>query len=367
MNMTYELNNLRKDADLFDGKFTKTSPVVEVFSAMVNGQELSKFGAKADAAVTYIKDLGSRAENGDYTAVAELNTLRRFVIETPIMEEIKLLGIFGSYKHVGYDETIEREVYKHVGERSRTQAAGGDVVFPETVKETYPVGTFTVSGGYAVDYRRVALGDMEKEHEGLALVKTDIRNRAILAIVNRVYNAIKNATGVKYTIEAAGLTKAGVDGVITNVRRNGKPTVIGDYALISQFTPWAGYIGAINGNTVTGISEKAMNEIAQTGALSMYNGAVLAEMPNPYNEYEMNEAGDNFKTLLPAGLGFVIPAGVKSPIATYTRGGLTSFTGNNVKNGKIETRFDLEVGCDVAKGQEHRIGTIYDTNIGGLD
>ena len=367
MNMTYELNNLRKDADMFDGKFTKTSPVVEVFSAMVNGQELSKFGAKADAAVNYIKDLGSRAENGDYTAVAELNTLRRFVIETPLMEEIKLLGIFGSYKHVGYDETIEREVYKHVGERSRTQAAGGDVVFPETVKETYPVGTFTVSGGYAVDYRRVALGDMEKEHEGLALVKTDIRNRAILAIVNRVYNAIKNATGVKYTIEAAGLTKAGVDGVINNVRRNGKPTVIGDYALISQFTPWAGYVGAINGNTITGISEKAMNEIAQTGALSMYNGTVLAEMPNPYNEYEMNEAGDNFKTLLPAGLGFVIPAGVKSPIATYTRGGLTSFTGNNVKNGKIETRFDLEVGCDVAKGQEHRIGTIYDTNIGGLD
>lgn len=367
MNMTYELNNLRKDADMFDGKFTKTSPVVEVFSAMVNGQELSKFGAKADAAVNYIKDLGSRAENGDYTAVAELNTLRRFVIETPIMEEIKLLGIFGSYKHVGYDETIEREVYKHVGERSRTQAAGGDVVFPETVKETYPVGTFTVSGGYAVDYRRVALGDMEKEHEGLALVKTDIRNRAILAIVNRVYNAIKNATGVKYTIEAAGLTKAGVDGVINNVRRNGKPTVIGDYALISQFTPWAGYVGTINSNTITGISEKAMNEIAQNGALSMYNGTVLAEMPNPYNEYEMNEAGDNFKTLLPAGLGFVIPAGVKSPIATYTRGGLTSFTGNNVKNGKIETRFDLEVGCDVAKGQEHRIGTIYDTNIGGLD
>ena len=367
MNMTYELNNLRKDADLFDGKFTKTSPVVEVFSAMVNGQELSKFGAKADAAVTYIKDLGSRAENGDFTAVAELNTLRRFVIETPVMEEIKLLGIFGSYKNVGYDETIEREVYKHVGERSRTQAAGGDVVFPQTVKETYPVGTFTVSGGYAVDYRRVALGDMSKENEGLALVKTDIRNRAILAIVKKVYDAINNATGVKYTIEAAGLTKQGVDTVINNVRRNGRPTIVGDYALISQFTPWAGYVGTVGASTITGISEKAMNEIAQDGILSAYNGAILKEMPNPYNEYEMNDAGNNFETLLPIGLGFVIPAGVKSPIATYTRGGLTSFTGNNVKTGKIETRFDLEVGCDVAKGQEHRIGTIYDTNLGGLD
>lgn len=367
MNTTYELNNLRKDADIFDNKFQKTSPVVEVFSAMVNGQELSKFGKKGDAAVAYIKELGTRAENGDGLAIAELNTLRRFVVETPIMEEIKLLNIFGSYKHVGYDETIEREVYKHVGERSRVQAAGGDVVFPQVVKETYPVPTFTVSGGYAVDYRRVALGDMEKEHEGLALVKTDIRNRAVLAVVQKIYDAIKNATGVKYTISAAGLTKTGVDTVINNVRRSGRPTVIGDYALISQFIPWAGYVGTINTNTITGISEKAMNEIAQTGAISMYNGAVLAEMPNPYNEYELNDAGNNFKTLLPAGLGFVVPAGVKSPIETYTRGGLTSFTGNNVKTGKVETRFDLEVGCDIAKGHEHRIGTIYDENIGGLE
>ena len=367
MNTTYELNNLHKDADVFDGKFTKTSPVVEVFSAMVNGQELSKFGAKADRAVSYIKDLGSRAENSDPVAIAELNTLRRFVVETPIMEEIKLLGIFGSYKNVGYDETIEREVYRHVGEFSRTQATGGDVVFPQTVKETYPVGTFTVSGGYAVDYRRVALGDMSKENEGLTLVKTDIRNRAVLAIVKKIYDAITTATGVKYATQAAGLTKTGVDGVINNVRRNGRPTIIGDYALISQFTPWAGYVGTISSNTITGISEKAMNEIAQDGMLSAYNGCILKEMPNPYNEYELNADGTNFETMLPAGLGFVIPSGVKSPIATYTMGGLTSFTGNNVKTGKIETRFDLEVGCDVAKGQEHRIGLLYDENVGGLD
>lgn len=364
---TYELNNLHKDTDLFDGKFNKFSPVVEIFSAMVNGEELGKFGAKTDKAVTYIKDLGNRAENGDYTAVAELNTLRRFVIESPIMEEIKLLGIFGSYKNVGFDESIEREVYNHVGERSRVQAANGDVVFPAITKERYPVGTDIVSGGYAVDYRRIALGDMSKENEGLALVKTDIRNKAILLIVNKVYNAIKNATGVKYTCEAADLTQTGVDSVIAKVRRIGKPTIVGDYAVISQFNDWAGYVGTINSNTITGISEKAMNEIAANGILSQYRGSIVAELPNPYNEYEMNEAGDNFATLLPAGLAFVIPSGVQSPIATWTRGGLTSFTGNNVKTGKVETRFDLEVACDVAKGQEYRIGTIYDTNVGGLD
>lgn len=367
MSNTFELNNLRKDSDYFGNKFTKSSPVVEVFSAMVNGEELSRFGAKANKAVNYIKDLGIRAENGDFNAVAELNTLRRFVIETPILEEIKLLGLFGSYKNVGYDETIEREVYNHVGERSRAQANGGDVVFPAITKEVYPVGTTTISGGYAVDYRRVALGDMSKENEGLNLVKTDIRNRAMLYVVNKVYDAIHNSTGVKYDLSAAGLTKAGVDGVLTKVRRNGRPTVIGDYAVLSQFTPWAGYVGTINTNTITGISEKAMNEIAANGFLAQYNGALLSELPNPYNEYELNSTGDNFKTLIPAGLAFVVPTGVNSPVQTWTRGGLTSFTGNDVKTGKVETRFDLEVACDVAKGQEHRIGIIYDENIGGLD
>ena len=364
---TFELNNIRKDADVFTGKFTKNSPVVEIFSAMVNGEELSRFGKKADEAVKYITNLGTRAENGDFVAVSELNTLRRFVLEAPVMEEIKLLGIFGSYQHVGYDETIEREIYTEVGERSREQAAGGDVVFPAIVKESYPVSTYTISGGYAVDYRRVALGDMSKENEGMAHVKLDILNRAKLSIVKRVYAAMQKATGVKYILEAAGLTKEGVDSMLTKIRRNGRPTVIGDYALISQFTPWAGYVGQINGNTITGISEKVMNDLAQNGLLGMYNGAVLAEMENPYNYLELNETGDNFKTLLPAGLGFVVPAGAQSPIATYSRGGLTSMTGNDVKTGKILTRFDIEIGCDVAKGHEHKIGVIYDTNVGGLD
>lgn len=366
MNTTYELNNLHKDADTFSGKFHKGSPVVEVFAAMVNGEDLGRFGAKADKAVAYIKDLGNRAENGDFSAVSELNTLRRFVIETPILEEMKLLKIFGSYKNVGYDETIEREVYNHVGEASRIQAAGGDVVFPAITKEVYPVPTFTVSGGYAVDYRRVALGDMTKENEGIARVKTDIRNRALAAIVKKVYDAIDNATGVKYAVESAGLQKAAVDGVLNDVRRLGKPTVVADYALLSQFNGWAGYQAALNNKDILGVSEKTMNDIAANGILSVYNGAILAEMPNPYNLTEINDAGTNFKTMLPAGLGFVIPAGVDSPIATWTRGGLTSFTGNNVHTGKIETRFDLEVGCDVAKGQEYKVGVLYDTAVGGL-
>lgn len=365
--MNYEINNARKDANFYNGRVTKTSPVVEIFSAMINGKSLDRFGKKADVGVNYIKNLYSKAENNDSNAIAELNTIRRFTIETPILEEIKMLSVFGSYKNVGFDESIEREVYNHVGEKSREQAANGDVVFPTIQKTVYPVPTFTVSGGYKVDYRRAKLGDMSKENEGMAQVKTDILNNAKLACVKKIYNSVKNATGVKYMYEFAGLTKDGVDEVLTKIRRIGRTTVIADYAIISQFTPWAGYVGTISKNTITGISEKAMNEIAQTGTLSMYNGTILAELENPYNEYKLNAAGDNFEPLFPAGLGLIIPTGVNSPIATYTKGGLTSFSGNDVKTGEIVTRFDIEVGCDIAKGQEHHIGIIYDTNIGGLD
>lgn len=370
-----EINNIQKDTGVVFGDhvITKTSPVAEVFSAMVNGESLEKFGKKADKAVDYIKELGSRAMNGDSSAISELNTIRRFTIEAPVMQEMKLLGIFGTYQNVGYDETIEREIYKHSGEHSREQAVNGDVVFPVTTVERYSVPTFTVSGGYAVDYRRVSLGDMSKENEGIAEVKTDILNNAKKAVVKKVYNAIKNATGVSYVFEGSGLTKAGVDGILGAIRRFGRPTVIGDYAMISQFTPWAGYVGSINSNTITGISQKVLDEIAANGVPAMYNGAILAEMENPYDLYDTTGTwsdGDNthtnFKTMLPAGLAFVIPAGAKSPIATWTRGGLTSMTGNDVKTGKIVTRFDIEVAADVAKGQEYQLGMLYDTAIGGL-
>ncbi len=370
MNTTFELNNLRKDSDSFNGKFTQKSPVVEIFSAMVKGKELSKYGKKADKAVAYIKELNSKAEMGDFSAIAEINTLRRFMLEPVLMEEIKLLSVFGTYKPLGFDETVEREVYTHVGDKSRMQAANGDVVFPKIVKEKYQVPTFMVSGGYEVDYRRAALGDMSKENEGMEQVRIDIRNRAALAVLTKVYNAIKNATGVKYMVEDAGLTKTNLDRVLTQIRRAGRPTFVGDYALLSQVTPFAGYVGAINGNTITGISEKMLNEINENGILGMYNGTVLKEMPNQYDYtsiVEDEEGNKNFKTLLPEGLGFVIPTGAKSPIATWTRGGLTSFTGNDVKTGKIMTRFDLECAVDVAKGHEHEIGLVLDKNLSTIE
>ena len=180
-----------------------------------------------------------------------------------------------------------------------------------------------------------------------------------------VYNAIKNATGVNYVFEGDGLTKTGVDKVISDVRRFGKPTVAGDYALISQFNGFAGYQGVTP--TVSGISEAVMKEIHDTGLMGMYNGTTLTEIPNQYDLTTLTEDGKNFATLIPAGIGFVMPAGGRSPIHTVTRGGLTSFSGADVTTGQLISRMDLEIGAMVEPGHEYMIGLLSDKKLGSFD
>ena len=341
MSYTFELNNERKDANFVSGKVNGKSAVVEIFSAMANGKDLSPFGKKADVAAKYIMELNEKAASNDPVAISELNEIRRFAMQPVLLKEIKLLGIYGNYKPIGYNESCEIEIPEYVNLGAEMQALGQDVKFPTIRKKRVPIATTTISGGYAVDYRKAALGDMSDENELQEQVRVQIRNKAAKYVVDTVYNAVKNATGVKYFFEGAGLTKTGVDGVIAKVRRFGKPTISGDYALISQFNGFAGYQGVTP--TVNGISQAVMDEIHNTGLMGMYNGAVLSEIPNAYDLTTLNKDGDNFDTLLPAGLGFVIPSGGTSPIYTVTRGGLTSFSGNDVTTGQMMTRFDLKV------------------------
>lgn len=361
MSYTFELNNEIKDANLTSGKINEKSAVVEIFSAMAKGKDLSPYGKKADAAAKYIKELNNKASMGDTVAKAELNTIRRFAVQPVLMKEMKLLSIFGNYKSVGYNESPEVEVPVYANIDAKMQAAGQDVKFPVIRKERKAVATVTISAGHAVDYRKAALGDMQDENELIEQIRIDIRNKAAKYVFDTVYNAIKNATGVKYFSEEAGLTKTNVDKVITNVRRWGKPTIVGDYALVSQLNAFAGFSGTTP--AVTGISEKIMNEIQATGLLGMYNGAVVSEMPNAYDLTTMNAAGDNFATVLDPGVGFVLPAGMQSPIHTITRGGLTTCHGLDVTTGMEISRFDLSVGCLVTPGQEYKIGVIADTNL----
>lgn len=355
---TFEMNSARKDA-LVNAKITKESPVVEVFSAMVKGQELGRFGAKADHAVEYIKNLGERSANGDMSAVAELNQIRRFVIEPLVLEEARMLEVFGGYQHVGMDDKIEREVYDYVGGASRFQALGGDVPVATLERTVYPVASETISGGLMVDYRKTAAGNLEDENYAMQMVRTQIMNNASAYVVKKIYEALKNATGVKYTAESAGLTKAGVDAVIAKVRRMGPTSLVGAYAAVSQLNQFAGW----SDGTHFGISDEAMNEIMRNGVLGMYNGSRVREVPTYVDYHKLTADGKDFKAIIPEGLLFVLPAGRRSPVATWTRGGLTTFTGNDVATGKIITRFDLELACDVAKGHEHEIGLVNDTNL----
>lgn len=355
---TFEMNSARKDA-LVNAQIRKESPVVEVFSAMVKGQDLSRFGAKADSAVTYIKELGERASQGDFAAVAEMNQIRRFIIEPIVMEEARLLEVFGAYQHVGMDEKIEREVYDYVGGGARFQALGGDVPVATLERKVYPVASETISGGFMVDYRKVAAGNLEDENYAMQQVRTQIMNGAAAYVTKKMYDAVKNATGVKYFAESAGLTKAAVDDVVAKVRRMGPTSLVGSYAAVSQLNQFAGWTDG----THFGISDEAMNEIMRNGLLGMYNGSRVREVPTYVDYHKLNAAGTDFKPVLPEGMLFVLPAGRRSPVATWTRGGLTSFTGNDVASGKIMTRFDLEVAVDVAKGHEHEIGLLGDTNL----
>lgn len=355
--MTIELNSIRRDSDYGNGRVTKESPVVEIFGAMARGENLSRFGAKADKAVNYIKELGEKANNGDGSAMSELNAIRRFNIEPLLLEEIKLLNIFGAYTPVAIGESIEREVYNHTGDMSRMQAPNGDVTFPAIKKEVYPVAPVTISGGYVVDYRALAAGNAQRENEGMEQVRRDIRNKAALYIVKTVYNAVKNATGVKYWGEAAGITQTALDNIVKNVRRFGKTTIVGDYATVSQINNFAGWTDG----THFGISDAAIEEIRKTGLLGMYKGSVVRELENPFNLTEVKDG--NFVPYLPEGLLFVLPTGADSPIMTWNRGGLTSMTGNDVATGHVMTRFDMEIAADVAKGREFQIGLLNDTNL----
>ena len=358
MSYTFELNNERKDANFVSGKVNAKSAVVEIFSAMRDGKDLAPYGKKADVAAKYIMELNSKAAAGDLMAVSELNELRRFAMEPVLLQEIKLLGIYGTYKPLGYNESCEIEITDFANLPANEQALGQDVEFPVVRKHREPIATTTISGGYAVDYRKAAFGDMSDENELQDQVRVQIRNKAALYVMRTVYNAIKNATGVKYMFEGDALTKAGVDEVITNVRRFGKPTVAGDYALVSQFNDFVGF----NGTTpaVTGISQKVMDEIHDTGLIGMYNGTTISEIPNQYDLTTLDSTGKNFATLIPAGLGFVMPTGGRSPIHTVTRGGLTSISGTDVTSGQLISRYDLEIGAMVEPGHEYMVGLLSD-------
>ena len=255
MSYTFELNNERRDASFVSGKINANSPVVEVFSAMTDGKELAKFGKKGDAAAKYIKELNSRAATNDQVAISEINELRRFKMQPVLMQEIKLLGIYGNYKPIGYNESCEVEITEYVNTGAEIQAAGQDVKFPTIRKRRVPIATTTISGGYAVDYRKAALGDMSDENELQEQVRTDIRNKAAKYVVDETYKAVKNIEMLLKNVEKVVKSDEAnlldrVEKMVETIKENSKELE----ELKSRFTQIEAQALAENSEVINGVT-----------------------------------------------------------------------------------------------------------------
>lgn len=354
MKYTIELNNAVRDEAT---KVRQNSKAVEIFSALVSGNDTSKFGKNTDTVVGHVKELATRAMSGDGMAKAELNSFIRFAIQPALQTRINLFEFMGKFNKIGYADQALLTKYKH-NTRSSRQAAQGDVTLSTLEKVEEPLATHTISGGFAVNYREVASGNLTQINEGMDQVKIDIHNKAMHFIIATLYNEIKAATGVKYFAEAKGITKNALDDVLRKVRRNGRPGIVGDYSVVSQLNGFQGYAeGAPNG-----YSDVALEEIRQTGLLGVYGGSTVMEIPNQYDRQTKNEAGDNYETVLPEGLLFVIPQGNngRHPLQIVQRGDLMSATGFDVVTGTELTRFDLEIGAGVS--EPDAIGLLSDTD-----
>lgn len=356
------------------------SPLVEIFTNMVDGKPVGDLNGKlADRngklvdmntinnGVERIRNLAKGAGMGIPQAMAELCEVRRFAIEPKLQEELKLLNFMGRFTPVGFGDSVEREVTKHIGKRSRVQANSGDVVFAELDAKRYAVPFMTVSGGWAVNYRKMQQGDMSKENEGMNQTRIDIRNKAATIVVYTIFNAVMNASGVHFTSQGAGITQTALDNILTEIRRFGDVGISGDMAVVQQINRFQGFRDP-SGNVV-GVSPMAMNEERRTGYVGQYLGAGVVAIDNPFDLTKPLPDNSSFETYLPKGLLFIVPRGTGengSVVESWTRGGLTSFVGHDVATGQVMTRMDLEVACDVAQGREFEIGLIHDENFGDI-
>jgi hypothetical protein len=358
----YEINMANARADVDTMRVKKNSPVVEVFSALVAGNQPNVSDAVKDKAVATLKELSAKALAGDPVAMSEINSIIRFSIEPKLLETVKLFSFMGSYKRIGYHEAPMMKTYKYESVDSRFQASSSDVPFAAMSWREYPIATQTISAGFAVDYRELQSGNFDGSiAEGMNQVQIDMQNKAVYYVTSVLYNALKNAKGVKHFAESAGITKTGVDAMLKSMRRYGKVNIAGDYSVVSQFNDFSGY-KTVGDNTISFGSDVVAEEIRKTGLVSFYNGAFVTELPNAINWTKLNKDGTDYDLYLPQGLLFMLPQGAVSPLQIFLRGGMTTMTGDDIVTRQHMTRFDMELGAGVAEGMEDQIGLISDTN-----
>ena len=362
MNPIYEINMNNAQVVVDTGRVKQNSPVVEVFSALAAGMKPNVDAKVLDKSVATLKELSSKALAGDLAAQSEINTIVRFAIEPKLLEAVRLFDFMGTYRRIGYHEAPMMKTYKYESVDSRFQASSADVPFAAWNWREYPIGTQTISGGFAVDYRELQSGNFDGNiAEGMNQVQTDMQNKAVYYVMTVLYNALKNAKGVKHFAESTGITKTGVDNMLKSMRRYGKVNIAGDYSVVSQFNDFAGF-KSLAADETRYANTIVAEEIRKTGLVTLYNGAIVTELPNAINWTKLNAAGTDYDLYMPQGLLFFLPRGAVSPLQVFLRGGLTTMTGDDIVTRQHLTRFDMELGAGVAEGMEDQIGLISDTN-----
>ena len=358
----YEINMSNAQADVNTGRINQNSKIVEVFSALSEGRRPDVDDKVKDKSVATLKELSSKALDGDAAARSEINSIIRFSIEPKLLEVVRLFDFMGNYKRIGYHEAPMMKTYNYESIDSRMQASSSDVPFAAINWREYPIGTQTISSGFAVDYREIQSGNFDGNiREGMNQVQTDMQNKMTYYVMTVLYNALKNAKGVKHFAEASGITKTGVDNMLKTMRRYGKVNIAGDYSVVSQLNDFAGFkqLAAEDFRYANSI---VAEEIRKTGLVSMYGGAMVTELPNAINWTQLNKEGTDYDLYMPQGLLFFLPHGNVSPLQIFLRGGMTTMTGDDIVTRQHLTRFDMEFGAGVAEGMEDQIGLISDTN-----
>lgn len=359
--MTYELN-MDNSVRTSDGRITENSKIVEVFSALVRGEDAGVAPAVKDKCVKELSEIAARAAEGNSAAVGEMNAVVKFAIQPHLIRAVQLFNFMGTYRQIGYDEVPMMTTYSWESIDPRFQAPSGDVTFPAVNWRRYPIGTQNISAGFAIDYREVQNGNFAGTvAEGMQQVQTAMQNKAVYYVISVLYDAIKNAKGIKHFAENAGITQASLDKMLAAMRRYGRVNIAGDYSVVSQLNDFVGY-KTVGDATISFGSAAVADEIRRTGLISFYKGAYITELPNAIDYSKLNKAGDDYGLYMPEGLLFLIPQGTVSPLQVFLRGGLTTMTGDDIVTRTHLTRFDMEFGAGVAEGMEDQIGLIHDTN-----
>ena len=339
----------------------RPSEEVEIFTNIVYGKDVSKYGKKVDTVMDKIKTLAGMVEDGNTQAKAELNAIRTVTIQQPLEKRLAINSAMGQVTKVGFNEEMKYEVYQLQGEKSRVQASSGSFVFPTVKKRTGTMTTKTSTGGLIFDVRELASGATDGFAYANEQVMTDMTNQMVLSHINALRSAITAATTLKNYAE--GITKTNVEDVRKKARRFGTSvTILGDYSAVNKLGEYANF-GVVNTGTEFRFPDFVMEEVMKTGLIKFYKGSIIVEMPNSYNMIDLNTAGDFYAPQLPTTDLWFLPQGMMTPLQIGLRGGLTSMTATDINLRAEVTRYDWEFGNYVIAEYIPAIGYIYDDTL----